>query len=557
MADSEYDVVFVGGGQKAIVAAMYLAKYGGLKVCLFEERHELGTGWSSEEPAGGYVGNTCSAGHIGWYQGPLYRDFPEFEDYGARYAYTTSATGTIFDDQSCILQYSAFPDVDPDQTKTADLFAQYSQKDADTWLKLWDKGTKYWLPAMMEWAYNPAKPVHEMDAMDRLCMMTPEAGIDPHWLMMTTAQLFSSLFEHPKIQMYGHRVCQSYGFSADDQAMGWTALLSEMTWLPYACYVVGGTHSLTHAAFRIIAENGGEAKTYSKVDKILLENGKAKGIRLADETEIAAKYVVTSVDPFQLIFNLIGPEHVDDIIARKLKALSKDWTTIMWYSWALTERPKFICEDTVPDAGYCMALGFGGESSTGDVDTFINESAERRAKIWPKSLNGLYMYQGHQPGLNCNFDQCMAPPDEPEKNFRLQTEQFVLPAWKYSDDEWKAIEKKHADDMIKEISKYAPNVSWDIVNGYVPVTPHFTSGIARNYGPAGNQHVIENFPSQAGKFRPIPELAGHRIPGIEGVYCTGTAWHCHGFAHCAQGYNVYKVMADDLDLKKPWEGYAY
>ena len=149
MPDKSYDVVFVGGGQKAIVAAMYLAKYDGLKVCLFEERHELGTGWSSEEPASGYVGNTCSAGHIGWYQGPLYRDFPEFEDYGARYAYTTSATGTIFDDQSCILQYSAFPDVDPDQTKTADLFSQYSQKDADTGLKLWDKGAKYWLPAMM------------------------------------------------------------------------------------------------------------------------------------------------------------------------------------------------------------------------------------------------------------------------------------------------------------------------------------------------------------------------------------------------------------------------
>ena len=38
MADTEYDVVFVGGGQKAIVAAMYLAKYGGMKECLFEER---------------------------------------------------------------------------------------------------------------------------------------------------------------------------------------------------------------------------------------------------------------------------------------------------------------------------------------------------------------------------------------------------------------------------------------------------------------------------------------------------------------------------------------
>jgi beta-carotene ketolase (CrtO type) len=557
MADADYDVVFVGGGQKAMVAAMYLTKYGGMKVCLFEERNELGTGWSSEEPAGGYVGNTCSAGHVGWYQGPVYRDFPEFEDYGARYAYTSSPTGQVFDDQSCILQYTAYPDVDPTQEKTAALFAQHSEKDAETWLKLWDKASTYWLPAMMEWAHNPAKSVYEMDAMDKLCMATPEAGIDPHWLMMTTAQIFSAIFEHPKIQLYGHRCCQSWGFSADDQAMGWAALLSQMTWVPYACYAVGGTHALTHAAFRIIAENGGVAKTNSKVDKILLEDNKAKGIRLADGTEISAKYVVTSVDPFQLIYNLIGAEHVDDVISRKLKALAKDWTCIMWYSWALTERPVFTCEETVPDAGYCMGLGFGGEASKGNVEAFINESAERRAKIWPKSINGLYMYQGYQPGSNCYTDQCMAPPDAAEKNFRLQTEQFVLPAWCYSDEEWKAIEKKHADDMIKEISKYAPNMSWDIVNGYVPVTPHFTSGFARNFGAAGNQHVIENFPSQAGKFRPIPELAGHRIPGIEGVYCTGTAWHTFGFANCAQGYNVYKVMADDLDLKKPWEIYAY
>ena len=556
MADADYDVVFVGGGQKAVVAAMYLTKYGKMKVCLFEERHELGTGWSSEEPAGGYVGNTCSAGHIGWYQGPLYRDFPEFEDYGARYAYTTSPTGTIFDDQSCILQYSAYHDVDPTQEKTAKLFAEFSERDAETWLNLWEKSSKYWLPAMMEWAYNPAKDVHEMDAMDKLCMMTPDAGIDPHWLMMTTAQIFSAVFEHPKIQLYGHRVCQSWGFSADDQGMGWAALLSQFAWVPYACYVVGGTHALTHAAFRIIAENGGVAKTSCKVDKILFDGNKATGIELADGTQVSAKYVVTNVDPFQLIFKLVGPEKVDDIIPRKLNALAKDWTCIMWYSWALTERPKFTCEDHVPDAAYCQGLGFGGEASTGDVDAFINESAERRAKIWPKSLNALYMYQGYQEGV-CEFDQCMAPPDAPEKNFRLQTEQFVLPAWSRSDEEWKAIEKQHAEDMINELHKYAPNVSWDIVAGYVPVTPHFTARFARNFGLAGNQHVIENFPSQAGKFRPIPELAGHKVPGLENLYCTGTAWHTFGFANCAQGYNVYKVMAEDLGLNKPWEGYAY
>jgi phytoene dehydrogenase-like protein len=556
MGDKNYDVVFVGGGNKALVASMYLTKYGGLKVGLFEARHELGTGWSSEEPAGGYLGNTCSNAHMGWYQSVLYRDFPEFADYGARYAYTSTVVGTVFEDQSCILQYAAFPDVDPDQTRTAALFAQYSEKDAQTWLYLWEKARNYWLPAMLEWMHNPAKPSREPDAMDRL-FMNPDAGIDPHWLMMNPVQLFTSLFEEPRIQIYAHRVTQSWGIAADEPGAGWPALLAELTWVPFAVYVVGGTHALTHAAFRVIAENGGEAKTSSKVDKILIENGKATGIRLADGTEVSAKIVVTDVDPYQLVFNLIGPEKLDPVICRKVSTISRDWITIMWFSWAFTERPKFLCEDKVPDAGYCQGLNFGATSKF-EREAFYRESAQRRARIWPTEMNALYMYQGYSPTTtDCQYDQCVGPANPAEGNFKVLTEQFVLPNFALSEEEWKMRERKHTEEMLAEMKKYAPNVGWDIVSGYVPVTPHYTAGLARNYAPAGNWAVIDNTPMQIGKFRPIPELAANRVPGIKGLYCTGTAWHPFAIANSAQGYNCYKSIAEDLNLKKPWEGYVY
>ncbi|MBI2211946.1 MAG: NAD(P)-binding protein, partial [Deltaproteobacteria bacterium] len=59
MADTTFDAVIVGGGNKALVAAIYLAKYGGMKVALFEERHELGGGWGSHEAAApGFISNT-------------------------------------------------------------------------------------------------------------------------------------------------------------------------------------------------------------------------------------------------------------------------------------------------------------------------------------------------------------------------------------------------------------------------------------------------------------------------------------------------------------------
>ena len=60
MPDQTFDVVIVGGGNKALVLAMYLTKYGKMKVGIFEERHELGGGWSCEEPSPGFIANTCS-----------------------------------------------------------------------------------------------------------------------------------------------------------------------------------------------------------------------------------------------------------------------------------------------------------------------------------------------------------------------------------------------------------------------------------------------------------------------------------------------------------------
>ena len=57
-------VVLVGGGNKGMIAAMYLTKYGGMSVGIFEERHELGTGWASEEsPAPGFIAQHCSTFH--------------------------------------------------------------------------------------------------------------------------------------------------------------------------------------------------------------------------------------------------------------------------------------------------------------------------------------------------------------------------------------------------------------------------------------------------------------------------------------------------------------
>ena len=62
MADK--NVAIVGWGNKAPVTAMYFTKYGKLSVVIFEDRHELGGGWATEEPYPDFMANTCSMFHV-------------------------------------------------------------------------------------------------------------------------------------------------------------------------------------------------------------------------------------------------------------------------------------------------------------------------------------------------------------------------------------------------------------------------------------------------------------------------------------------------------------
>ena len=84
MADKTYDAVIVGGGNKGLLLAMYLVKYGGMSVGVFERRHEIGGCCATEElSAPGFLGNTHANMILPWYFLPVLRDFPEFWDYGA------------------------------------------------------------------------------------------------------------------------------------------------------------------------------------------------------------------------------------------------------------------------------------------------------------------------------------------------------------------------------------------------------------------------------------------------------------------------------------------
>lgn len=59
-------------------------------------------------------------------------------------------------------------------------------------------------------------------------------------------------------------------------------------------YPVGGSSKIAETILPVIKSTGGEVFTYAEVDKIIIENNTAKGVRLANGDEILAKNIVSA-----------------------------------------------------------------------------------------------------------------------------------------------------------------------------------------------------------------------------------------------------------------------
>ncbi|MDY6863842.1 MAG: NAD(P)/FAD-dependent oxidoreductase [Thermodesulfobacteriota bacterium] len=538
MADLSFDAVLVGGGSKGLVAAMYLAHYGGMSVGIFEDRVELGGGWCSEEsPAPGFNANHCSHVHgPDLYHAPVYEDFPNWEEYGAKYAMWPVSVGAVFEeDDSWIGIFNK--DIDPSQERTAKLISRFSERDAETWLEFWERAQKYYIPAVKEFCFNPALPFGQPDAMDRL-MANPDAGLDPTWLFMSPFQMYQDLFESPEAQVIFNRGIQAAGFTCEQYGNGLGAFLMLIGCAMGLGVAVGGNHHVAHACHRVILENGGKVFTRKTVKKIIIENGRAKGIKLEDGTEIEAKKLVLSgVDPHQLCVDLVGAEHLSSRIIRKIKNIERSWITITWYTWALHERPRYKAESFESGVEGTSMLHF----ATKNTQDLLDEAYWRRLRKMPPNLNPF-----------ASDTTQVSPESAPPGKATVLTEQWVIPAWAMKESEWKEYERKHADELLKVWQKHAPNMTWDNVIGYVPITPFWTAKQAKNWGPAGNWAVIDECPSQTGRLRPILELASGRMP-IKDLYATGAGWHPWAGGSSIQGYNIYKIISEDFGLRKPWE----
>jgi phytoene dehydrogenase-like protein len=541
MSDQSYDAVIIGGGHNALVTSLYLAR-NGMKVGVFDRRYEIGGEFCTDElPSPGFLMNTCAT-FIRFYLCPALYDF-KLRDYGLQLVMPEPSQSMIFDDESALIIHSTRK-VDLDTGKVTDVpgnfeknlksIAQFSEKDAETCAK-WGEKFRGGLSEKVErWLYTPPTDPGKKSLEDEVMKL---GDIDPRWPYMSIGELAYDLFESDAMRAYFMRLGQghtgSYPHIVQHLMFNLHQIGSMAGGLPISI-AVGGTHNMAHALQRALSLMGGDFFVSSEVDKIVVENGKAKGIILADGTKIEAKQlVINGADPKQLVFRFLDPSLTSSDVKKKVKNLWGDNYGLLWVTFALHELPKYKAASTYPD---CLT---------------------QRCYLNPKDADYLRfrkLGECHRDGLPSHFffhlthDTAFVPSYAPPGKHLCLVEDYTCEDAFFSKAEWEEIRKRVPDALLKDWQRYAPNMTPDnVINSYVLLGPdlkdRFTwdcwSGIGHNV-------------PQMGSFRPIPEWSRYRTH-ISNLYLCGQSQHPGASSWGLPGYNCYKAIAEDLDLEKVWE----
>ncbi len=99
-------------------------------------------------------------------------------------------------------------------------------------------------------------------------------------------------------------------------------------YLDGAYYPLGGGFAIPRAFTRLLKENGGELLLDTRVERILVEDQQAVGVRLAGGQEIRARHVISNADPEVTFGKLVGREKLSRKLNRKLDKVSYSTSAI-------------------------------------------------------------------------------------------------------------------------------------------------------------------------------------------------------------------------------------
>jgi phytoene dehydrogenase-like protein len=149
-----------------------------------------------------------------------------------------------------------------------------------------------------------------IDGLKMMFTMLPSLRFMRKWGKVPSRD-FARRFRNPFL-----RAAFSTAFIADFADFPILYMLMTLAWLHQkaAGYLVGGGLVLSDAIERRYLSLGGELHCKSMVDRVLVQNDRAVGVRLADGTEHRGDIIISAADGHTTIFDMLDGRYIDEKI---------------------------------------------------------------------------------------------------------------------------------------------------------------------------------------------------------------------------------------------------
>lgn len=297
-------------------------------------------------------------------------------------------------------------------------------------------------------------------------------------------------------------------------------------------HAVGGMGAISAAIASAAREKGAEIRTDATAQEIIVENGRAAGVLLADGTTVRARAVAAAVPP-KLVFSRLVPEGtVPPELHRRIATLKSGSGTFRM-NVALSELPDFTCRPNREGTEHL---------SSGIV---IGPTLDYLERAWLDArIDGWSKEPVVEMLIPSTLDDTLAPRDQHVASLFVQHVAPHLPAPRSWADPTE--KERFADLVIDTVTRHAPNFKSSVIARQI-LSP---LDIEERFGMVDGDifHGALSL-DQLFSFRPVLGHADYRMP-LAGLYLCASGAHPGGGVTGAPGHNAAREIVHDL--KKTW-----
>jgi phytoene dehydrogenase-like protein len=514
MSGTRWDAVVVGGGHNGLVASWYLAD-AGLKVLVLERRDFVGGAVITEELWPGFSLPTCS--YICYLLQAKVIDDMDLREHGFDVHHISPSSFTPFPSGRRLLNWN-------DDAQTAAEVRSISAHDAAA-LPRYRAYRERLAGIFYRWFLTPPPSLAEMTA---AVAGTDDEPLLERLLFGSVTDLLDEYFESDEIKGAFASAWDAGDPDAPGSLLsGIYPAISEFTPDENYGIVVGGMGGITKAMRRSVEAKGVTVRTNALVEQILVEEGRATGVRLENGEEIAARLVLSNADIKRTFLRMVPRGSVPDDFVRSVERLETRAAYFKFHA-ALDELPDF-------------SAYFGGEYDPRMLAQIkICPSLDYYRKAWDDALHGRIT---DSPVMSVQipsvYDRTLVPNGGHVMSIWVQYAPVKPMGGEWTDE----LAKQAGEMLIGTLEQYAPNIR-QVIRDWVCFTP---ADIERRVGMTdGNIRHIDMIAGQLLNQRPLPGWSDYRTP-IENLYLCGADTHPGGEVTGAPGHNaaheVLKALA--------------